>query len=57
MGTISLVDTSGLVMKARVHPADLADREGARMLLDRVGEHFPDLRHLWADAEGAEERT
>jgi putative transposase len=51
------VDTSGLVMKARVHPADLADREGARMLLDRVGEHFPDLRHLWADAEGAEERT
>jgi putative transposase len=37
-------------MKARVHPADLADREGARMLLDRVGEHFPDLRHLWADA-------
>ena len=44
------MDTSGLVMKARVHPADLADREGARMLLDRVGEHFLDLRHLWADA-------
>jgi hypothetical protein len=27
-----LVDTSGLVMKAKVHPADLADREGARMV-------------------------
>jgi putative transposase len=45
-----LVDTGGLVMKAKVHPADLADREGARILLDRVGEPFPSLRHLWADA-------
>jgi putative transposase len=51
-----LVDTGGLVMKATVHPADLADREGARMLLDRVGDSFPALRHLWADAgyRGAE---
>ncbi len=45
-----LVDTGGLVMKAKVHPADLADREGARALLERVGESFPDLQHLWADA-------
>jgi putative transposase len=45
-----LVDTGGLVMKARVHPADLADREGARVLLDRVDESFPSLQHLWADA-------
>ncbi len=45
-----LVDTGGLVMKARVHPADLADREGARMVLDRIDESFPSLRHLWADA-------
>jgi len=45
-----LVDTSGLVMKARVHPADLGDREGARMVLDRVDESFPSLRHLWGDA-------
>ena len=37
-------------MKAKVHPAELADREGAKMLLDRVGESFPSLRHLWADA-------
>jgi putative transposase len=45
-------------MKAKVHPADLADREGARMLLDRVGESFPSIRHLWADAgyRGAELR-
>jgi putative transposase len=53
-----LVDTGGLVMKARVHPADLADREGAKLVLDRIGESFPDLRHLWADAgyRGAELR-
>jgi putative transposase len=35
-----LVDTNGLVMKAKVHPVDLADREGARVLLERVGESF-----------------
>jgi putative transposase len=45
-----LVDTRGLVMKAKVHPADLADREGARMVLGGVDESFPSLRHLWADA-------
>jgi putative transposase len=47
-----LVGTGGLVMKAKeVHPADLlADREGATMVLGRVGESFPGLRHLWADA-------
>jgi hypothetical protein len=37
-------------MKATVHPADLADREGARIVLERVGDSFPSLRHLWADA-------
>jgi hypothetical protein len=37
-------------MKAAVHPADLADREGARIVLERVGDSFPSLRHLWADA-------
>ena len=45
-----LVDTGGLVMKAKVHPADLADREGARELLERVKESFPSLLYLWADA-------
>ncbi len=45
-----LVDTTGLVMNAKVHPAHLADRDGARMLLDGVQDSFPSLRHLWADA-------
>ncbi len=39
-----------LVMKAKVHPADLADRDGAAMLLDGFAEAFPRLSHLWADA-------
>jgi transposase len=37
-------------MKAKVHPANLTGREGARMLLVCVGESFPSIRHLWADA-------
>jgi putative transposase len=45
-----LVETGGLVMKAKVHPADLADREGAKVVLERIGESFPNLEHLWADA-------
>jgi hypothetical protein len=40
------VETGGLVMKAKVHPADFADREGARLLLERVDESFPSLQHL-----------
>ena len=46
-----LVDTGGLVLEAKVHAADLPDREGARLVLDeRTRETFPRLRHLWADA-------
>lgn len=44
-----LVDTSGLVMKARVHAADVTDRDGAKPLLESVKGMFPRLRHLWAD--------
>jgi len=45
-----LVDTQGLVMKAKVHSADLADREGAMLLLEPTTATFPRLDHLWADA-------
>lgn len=37
-------------MKAKVHPADFADRDGVRMLLEKATEAFPKLSHLWADA-------
>jgi hypothetical protein len=28
-----LVDTQGLIIRATVHPADIADRDGAKLLL------------------------
>jgi putative transposase len=43
------VDTAGLLLKARVHAADIADRDGARLLLEGVGGEFPRLEHVWAD--------
>jgi putative transposase len=46
-----LVDTQGLVVKARVHSAMVQDREGIKVLLDLAPEHLPQrLSHLWMDA-------
>ncbi len=44
-----LVDTLGLLLKAKVHTADLQDRAGVRLLLEGAGQAFPDLKHLWVD--------
>ena len=45
-----LVDTSGLVLCAQVHGANIADRDGARPLLEAAAARFAKLKHLWADA-------
>ena len=45
-----LVDTEGLVLKAKVHSAKVMDYEGIKMLLDRAKGVFPRLSHLWMDA-------
>ena len=45
-----LVDTTGLLLKVHVHPADVQDRDGAQLLLALLGTAFPRLAHLWADA-------
>src|SRR5215203_1787318 len=46
-----LLDTSALVLNAVVHPADVADRDGARLVLEPgEEEELPRLKHLWADA-------
>jgi len=46
-----LLDTSGLVLNAVVHPADVAERDGARLVLEPgEEEELPRLKHLWADA-------
>jgi putative transposase len=43
-----LVDTNGLVLAARVHGADLPDRDGGRRLLEQ-GEGLSRMEMLWAD--------
>lgn len=44
------MDTLGLVLTVVVHPASVADRDGARLVLDGVAERCPDLSKLWVDA-------
>jgi putative transposase len=44
-----VVDTQGLVLKVVVHPANLHDRVGAKLVLHGLDRAFPRLRHLWAD--------
>ena len=50
-----LVDTQGLVLQVLVHAADIADRDGGRLLLEAlqtpppISAQFPQLRHLWVD--------
>ena len=45
-----LVDTQGLVLKAKVHAANVTDWDGIKMLLERADVEFPRLKHLWLDA-------
>ena len=43
-----LVDTTGLLLKAVVHPADIQDREGVKLLLSPIKEVFPHVKKVWA---------
>jgi transposase len=45
-----LVDTEGLVLKVKIHSAKIMDHEGIKLLLERAGERFPRLSHLWLDS-------
>src|SRR5215210_3282484 len=45
-----LVDTEGLLLKARVHSAGVFDRDGIQILLEDAKELFPRMGHLWLDA-------
>jgi transposase len=45
-----LVDTESLVLKAKVHVANVVDQEGVKPLLDVAKKLFPRLLHLWLDA-------
>jgi transposase len=46
-----LVDTLGLLLNVVVHPADVQDRDGARLVLDRRTRRlFPFIERIFADA-------
>ena len=47
-----LVDTQGLLLKVKVHGADVMDRDGVALLLPPAPtkEQFPRLSHVWLDA-------
>lgn len=46
------MDTQGLVLKAKVHSAEVQDREGIKLLLEIAAwDRLPKrLSHLWMDA-------
>ncbi len=44
-----LVDTMGLLLMVFVHAADIQDRDGAKLLLNKVKGSFSRLRLIWAD--------
>jgi transposase len=46
-----LVDTEGLVLKAKVHSAKVPDQDGIKLLLlEGAGDRLPRLSRLWVDA-------
>jgi putative transposase len=45
-----LVDTEGLVLKAKVHSAKVPDADGIRLLLESARVGLSRLKHLWVDA-------
>jgi putative transposase len=51
-----VTDTTGLLVGAAVHPADIQDRDGAVLVVDAIHDLFPWLRHLFADSADAGEK-
>ena len=44
-----MVDTLGLILAVVVHPADVQDRDGAKLVLAKLRDRFSRLRLIWAD--------
>lgn len=46
-----LVDTEGLLLAVNVHPANIMDRDGIKLVLDeQTRARLPRMRHLWLDS-------
>jgi transposase len=46
---LALVDSEGLPMRVVVHSAEIQDRDGAGLVLDKIRRRFPWLELIWAD--------
>ena len=44
-----VVDTQGLTLEVAVHPANIQDRDGAKLVIEKLAGQFPELRLIWAD--------
>jgi putative transposase len=44
-----LVDTLGLLLAVVVHPANIQDRDGAKLVLAKLAGRYRRLRVIWAD--------
>ena len=40
----------GLLLAMVVHPANIQDRDGAKLVIDKLTGRFPRMRLVWADA-------
>jgi putative transposase len=45
-----LVDTMGLILMVVVHAASIQDRNGAKLVFEKICHMFPKLHLIWADA-------
>jgi hypothetical protein len=46
-----LVDTEGFVLRVVVHPANIMDRDGVKLVLhESIWADFPRLRHVWLES-------
>lgn len=45
-----LVDTIGLILMVVVHAASIQDRDGAKLVFNKIYNSFPKLHLIWADA-------
>jgi putative transposase len=45
-----LVDTTGMILQALVHEADIQDHAGGKLLLEPLGGCFPRLKLIWVDS-------
>ena len=44
------MDTTGLLLDVVAHPADIQDRDGAKLVIGKLKGRFERMRLIWADA-------